>query len=53
MIGTGDFDGDGKADFVWHNNATGQVSIDVMDGFNLKSSGSPGTVPDLGWQIRP
>jgi hypothetical protein len=29
----GDFNGDGKADLVWRNTATGQHAIWLMDGY--------------------
>jgi hypothetical protein len=31
---TGDFNGDGKADIVWHNRTTGEVRIWTVDGSN-------------------
>src|SRR5205807_1709297 len=32
VVGTGDFNGDGKADIVWQNSAAGICSIWLMDG---------------------
>ena len=47
----GDFDGDGKADILFYNNATSQVVIWLMNGTSIASSGSPGT-PGLVWQVQ-
>lgn len=46
-----DFDGNGKADILWHNDTTGQVYIWFIDGDVRTSRWSPGTVSDLAWQI--
>jgi len=43
--GVGDFDGNGTADILWQNSATGQVYVWLMNGFSIASSGSPATVP--------
>ena len=47
----GDFDGDGKSDILFYNNATSQVVIWLMNGTSIASSGSPGT-PGLAWQVQ-
>ena len=47
MIGTGDFNGDGKADILWQNNS-GTPAIWLMNGTSVTGSGvlaNPGT----GW----
>ena len=51
MSGTGDFNRDGKADVVWHNQQTGQVVYWLMNGvFNWATGYFPGPVsPD--WRI--
>jgi Matrixin/FG-GAP-like repeat len=36
--GTGDFDGDGKSDLLWHNDATGATELWEMNGFALKAA---------------
>jgi hypothetical protein len=32
VAGTGDFDGDGKTDVLWHNSGTGKAAVWLMDG---------------------
>jgi hypothetical protein len=50
--GIGDFDGDGKADIVWRNSASGQNYLYPMDGTVIKpNEGYIRTVADLAWQI--
>ena len=53
IVGVGDFNGDGKADILWQNTATGEVYIWLMNGTTIASQGSPGTVsPSSGWVIQ-
>ncbi len=54
MVGSGDFDGDGQPDVVWHHQTTGAVSVWLMEGTALRpgggmSLGSP--VTDLNWKL--
>jgi len=50
--GVGDFDGDGKADVVWRNSASGENYLYPMDGTTIKpTEGYLRTVADLAWQI--
>jgi hypothetical protein len=52
IVGTGDFDGDGEADILWRNAATGENYIYFMDGKAIKpSEGYLRTVADLSWQV--
>src|SRR5437879_13282483 len=44
IVGTGDFDGDGKADILWRNAVTGQNYIYLMNGLTIASEGSVNTV---------
>jgi hypothetical protein len=37
VAGTGDFNGDGKSDVTWHNNASGETIIAEMDGLTVKA----------------
>ena len=46
----GDFNGDGKADILWRDSATGRVSIWFIDGITKIGGGSPGK-KDLNWVI--
>jgi hypothetical protein len=50
IAGVGDFDGDGKADLVWRNTATGDVAMWLMSGWTVTNSADFATV-DLNWQI--
>ena len=45
-----DFTGDGKADILWHNSATGETGIWAMDGFTLLGSTLLPTA-DTQWNI--
>jgi hypothetical protein len=47
-----DVDGDGKADLVWHHRTLGQVYVWLMNGLTAQNGGSPGTVPNLSWEIQ-
>ena len=50
--GVGDFDGDGAADILWRNAATGENYIYPMHGRTIKpTEGFIRTVADLNWQI--
>jgi glucose/arabinose dehydrogenase len=51
--GLADFDGDGKTDILWHNRATGQVYVWLMDGTRVASASylTPPAVPDTRWRV--
>ena len=49
--GIGDFDGDGKPDLVWRNQATGADEVWLMNGLTRTSVVPILSVPDIGWQI--
>ena len=50
--GVGDFDGDGAADILWRNAATGENYLYPMHGRTIKpTEGYLRTVADLNWQI--
>src|SRR5207247_1267709 len=50
IVGTGDFDGDGKGDILWRNTTTGDVALWLMNGATITSSAGLGSVP-AAWQI--
>jgi OmcA/MtrC family decaheme c-type cytochrome len=52
IVGTGDFDGDGKADILWWNKRTGDVFLMLMDGMTIKWSGIIYTEPNTAWTIQ-
>jgi sugar lactone lactonase YvrE len=52
IVGLGDFDGDGKADILWRNTASGENYIYFMDGTTIKpGEGYIRTVADQDWQV--
>jgi len=51
IVGSGDYDGDGKADNLWHHATLGEVWVWLMDGPTKLSENYIGTVPDVGYQI--
>jgi glucose/arabinose dehydrogenase len=52
IVGVGDFDGDGKADILWRNSATGQNYLYPLDGTTIKpTEGYLRTVTDQSWQV--
>ncbi len=51
--GTGDYDGDGKADVLWRNAATGENYLYPMDGTTIKpTEGYLRAVPQPDWRIQ-
>ena len=48
---TGDFNGDGKSDILWRNTTTGETAIWFMNGLQIASTASLGTVPTT-WTIQ-
>jgi hypothetical protein len=54
VVGVGDFNGDGKPDILWREQAsTGQIAIWYMNGVNLTSAvlTNPSSLPLLNWKI--
>jgi len=49
--GIGDFDGDGKPDLVWRNQANGADEVWLMNGMTRTAVVPLFSVPDVGWQI--
>ena len=46
-----DFNGDGKDDILWHNSATGENTIWLMNGTMISSGVAGPTVTDINWII--
>jgi hypothetical protein len=51
--GIGDVDGDGKADLVWHNTATGDVAVWLGNGVNPPTDTDVIGGAPLVWEIQP
>jgi hypothetical protein len=53
VAGTGDFDGDGRADILYRNIVTGQNYIFLINvgGLTVKAEGLFKSVPDLNWVV--
>jgi CSLREA domain-containing protein len=49
--GLRDFDGDGKADLLWHNTVTGKTVIWFLNGTGVISWAYAPTVADVNWEI--
>jgi hypothetical protein len=51
--GTGDYDGDGRADILWHHATSGDNYLYPMAGTTIKpTEGYLRTVPDQNWQVQ-
>jgi hypothetical protein len=53
IVGTSDFDGDAKADLLWHNDSSGQLVVWYMNGLVLRDYVflSP-VVTDTNWKVK-
>jgi hypothetical protein len=51
VVGSGDLDGDRKADIVWRDASTGGVWVWLMNGAARRSATYVATVPDPGYQV--
>src|SRR5256885_1313827 len=49
LKGIGDFDGDGKADILWRNSATGENDVYLMNGWAIASRGMLDPLADPYW----
>jgi chitodextrinase len=51
IAGVGDFDGNGKADVLWHNSASGANVIWLMNGSAIVSDVAAGSMTDPAWSV--
>jgi hypothetical protein len=51
IAGTGDFDGDGRADILWRNSSSGENYVYFMNGISIAKEGYLRTVADQNWQV--
>jgi hypothetical protein len=54
IVGTGDFNGDGYTDLVWHHDTEGWVSVWLLAGETLLEGRmlTPNRVPDTNWRVQ-
>jgi hypothetical protein len=51
VVGTGDFNGDGRVDILWRNFNTGENYLYLMHGTTIEGEGYLRTVADQNWQV--
>ena len=51
IVGVGDFNGDGKSDLLYRNDATGQVYMFLMNGPSIAGGGMVYSEANLAWKI--
>jgi hypothetical protein len=51
IAGTGDFDGDGRADILWRHSVSGENYVYLMNGLSIVNEGYLRTVADQNWQV--
>jgi len=51
VVGTGDCDGDGKADVLWHHATRGELWVWLMNGAAIASATRVATIADVGYQV--
>jgi len=51
IVGNGEYNGDAKADILWHHATRGEVWVWLMNGRGERSENFVATVPDVGYQI--
>jgi hypothetical protein len=51
IIATADFNGDGKSDILWRNDATGQVFMMLMNGPAISSAAQVYAEANLNWKV--
>jgi hypothetical protein len=51
IVGTGDFNNDGKVDILWRNKSTGRNVVWLMNGTTYSSYAELMQVADTNWEI--
>ena len=53
MVGTGDFNGDGRTDILWRHATSGQNVVWFLNGTSLMQGVflNPSTLPDVNWKM--
>jgi hypothetical protein len=51
IVGTGDFNGDGKTDLLWRNDSNGLNAVWYMNGVTVTGYAYLDTVTDMNWKI--
>ena len=53
IVGTGDYDGDGRSDILWRNSSSGDNYVFLMNGTAVQpGSNHTNAVPDTDWQVQ-
>jgi hypothetical protein len=51
IVGTGDFNKDGKVDILWRNISTGENYVWYLDGITYTGGSYLQSVPDAAWTV--
>ncbi len=51
LVFSGDYNGDGRMDLIWHHGTTGQVYGMLLDGYSIAQQGMVYTESNTAWQI--